>query len=150
MLQLILTLFYMMYYCLLLAVLHCSAFSFDFWCCFLFLQLTRDYLEIEFCYTLLYGFLLWWYLENFHILHDKFLINPIPLYFAGNGNRTCSAGLKAYPCNNNLMKILVVSSSGFSRCEIYRNSSHEICVLMSQSMNETRKGCVRFSTCKIG
>ena len=32
-----------------------------------------------------------------------------------------------------------------------QEGSHEICVTMSQSMNETRKVCVRFfSTCEIG
>ena len=76
-LQLILTLFYMMYYWLLLAVLHRSAFSFDFWCHFLFLRLICDYLKIEFRYALLYWLFLWWLLENFHILPDKFPMERI-------------------------------------------------------------------------
>ena len=46
------------------------------------------------------------------------MINPIPPYFAGTENRTHSVGLKAYPCNNTLMKISIASSSGFNRCEI--------------------------------
>ena len=72
MLELNLTLFYMHYW-LLLAVLHRSAFSFNFlWCHFLFLRLIRDYLETEFRYTLLYGLFLWWFLDNFHILPEKF------------------------------------------------------------------------------
>ena len=43
----------------------------------------------------------------------------IPSYFAGNeGTMTRSVVMKAYPCNNTLMKVLIASSSGFNICEI--------------------------------
>ena len=117
MLQLILTLFYMMYYLLRFAVLHRSAFSFDFRCHFFFLQFIRDYLEIEFCYALLYWLFLWRLLENFHILPYKFLVKLL-IPFHRNENSTHSVGLKVYPCNKTLMKVSIASSSGFNRCEI--------------------------------
>ena len=67
--------------------------------------------------------------------------NPISPHFVGNKDKTSSVGLKAYPCNNTLMRVWIASTSGFNRCEIARNGSHEICVTMSQSMNKTRKCC---------
>ena len=91
--------------------------SFDFWCHFFFLQFIRDYLEIEFCYTLLYWLFLWRLLENFHILPYKFLVKLL-IPFHRNENSTHSVGLKVYPCNKTLMKVSIASSSGFNTCEI--------------------------------
>ena len=59
---------------------------------------------------------------------------------------TCSVVMKAYPCNDTLMKVLIASSSGFNICEI--PGSWNMCT-MSELLNETRKSCVRFSKCKI-
>ena len=74
------------------------------------------------------------------------MISPISSYFTGNYGRASSFGLKTFPCNKILMKVLKASSSGFNRCEIPRNGSHEIFVTMSRFMTETRKGCARFNT----
>ena len=119
MLQFILTLFYMMFYFLLVAVLIVQHF-FDFWCYILLLWLMRDYLKIEFRYVLLYRLIPWRLYKNFDILPDKFPIEWIPPYFAGNENWTRSVGLKVYLCNNTLMKVSTEKSGGFNRCEIPR------------------------------
>ena len=78
--QLMLTLFYQIFFWLIITVLHCSAFSFRFWCYLLCLWLICDYIDIELRYVLLYCLFPWWFLENIHILSDKFPIWFIPFH----------------------------------------------------------------------